>query len=83
MSFDEAEKFCFSLGGHLASIQSEEENKEVLQLADQQREKAWIESKSSSYLHRVCFATSSLSISEYSSIVAGKNIYEKSLKRKN
>ena len=34
MTFDEAEAFCISIGGHLASIESEEENVEVLKIAE-------------------------------------------------
>ena len=42
MPFAEAEAFCVSLGGHLASVQSVEENGEVLKTAEQQREWAWL-----------------------------------------
>ena len=42
MAFAEAEAFCVSLGGHLASIQSEEENTELLKIAEQQRVWVWL-----------------------------------------
>ena len=34
MSFAEAEAFCISLGGHLASVHSEQENAEMLKIAE-------------------------------------------------
>ena len=34
--------FCVSLGGHLASVQSEKENADVLKIAKQQQEWAWL-----------------------------------------
>ena len=42
LSFAEAEAFCVSLGGHLASIQSEEENTELLKIAEQQSVWVWL-----------------------------------------
>ena len=42
MAFAEAEAFCVSLGGHLASIQSKEENTELLKMAEQQRVWVWL-----------------------------------------
>ena len=42
ISFAKAEAFCVSLGGHLASVQSEKENAEVLKIAKQQQEWAWL-----------------------------------------
>ena len=43
MAFAEAEASCVSLGGHLASIQSKEENTELLKMAEQQRVWVWLE----------------------------------------
>merc|ERR1712012_361775 len=42
MSFAEAEAFCVSLGGHLASIRSDAENVDVLKKARYPGEWAWL-----------------------------------------
>ena len=42
MTFADAEAFCVSLGGHLASIVSEKENVEALKIAEQPWEWTWL-----------------------------------------
>ncbi|KAK6039501.1 hypothetical protein COOONC_22994, partial [Cooperia oncophora] len=49
-TFDEAEKRCISVGGHLASIHSEQENKFVTELSTDGRRREKLEFKSYTWI---------------------------------
>ena len=45
MTFDEAEAFCVSLGGHLTSIHTKEQNIQVFEIAENSWVSAWLGAK--------------------------------------